>query len=164
MQPGLDYFEQQLQTSLKAPLSAFKAARMFSPSKVTSLNPSASELDSLLAFPFFSATSDLEGLKGKLATYLATAEGVDVTLDPVEWWRKNATLLPAWAAAAKKVLAVQPSSGAAERAFSLLNSNFSDQQDNSLKDYIETSVMLRYNNVIINHALYCSVFFENNRA
>ena len=145
VQPGLDYFEQQLQTSLKAPLSAFKAARMFSPSKVTSLNPSASELDSLLAFPFFSATSDLEGLKGELATYLATAEGVDVTLDPVEWWRKNATLLPAWAAAAKKVLAVQPSSGAAERAFSLLNSTFSDQQDNSLKDYIETSVMLRYN-------------------
>ena len=145
VQPGLDYFEQQLQTSLKAPLSAFKAARMFSPSKVTSLNPSASELDSLLAFPFFSAISDLEGLKGELATYLATAEGVDVTLDPVEWWRKNATLLPAWAAAAKKVLAVQPSSGAAERAFSLLNSTFSDQQDNSLKDYIETSVMLRYN-------------------
>ena len=80
MQPGLDYFEQQLQTSLKTPLSPFKAARMLSPSKVTNLNPSASELDSLLAFPFFSATSDLEGLKDELAAYLATAEGVDVTL------------------------------------------------------------------------------------
>lgn len=145
VQPGLDYFEQQVQTSLKAPLNAFKAARLFSPSKVTSLNPSASEVDSLLAFPFFSATSDLSGLKGELATYLATAEGVDATIDPVQWWKTNATVLPAWSAAAKKVLTTQPSSAAAERAFSLLNSTFSDKQDNSLKDYIETSVMLRYN-------------------
>jgi len=58
-------------------------------------------------------------------------------------------LLPAWAAAAKKVLVAQPSSAAAERVFSLLNSTYGDKQDNSLKDYIETSVMLRYNNKIV---------------
>ena len=57
-------------------------------------------------------------------------------------------ILPAWAAAAKKVLVVQPSSAAAERAFSLLNSTFGDKQDNSLKDYIETSIMIRYNKKI----------------
>ncbi len=86
-------------------------------------------MDSLLAFPFFCATSDLVGLKGELASYmyLATAEGVDPTVDSFEWWRRHATLLPAWAAAAKKVLVTQPSSAAAERAFSLLNSMFGRQ-------------------------------------
>ena len=34
VQPGLDYFQHQLQTSLKVPLAAFKAARLFCPSKV----------------------------------------------------------------------------------------------------------------------------------
>jgi len=46
----------------------------------------------------------------------------------------------------KKILLVQPSSAAVERVFSLLNSGFVDQQEQSLQNYIEASVMLRYNN------------------
>ena len=38
-----------------------------------------------------------------------------------------------------------PSSGAAERAFSVLNNSFASNQDNSLSDYVETSIMLQYN-------------------
>ena len=68
-------------TSLKVPLAAFKAARFFSPCKITHLKPSASEVDALLAFPFLSSTNDLVGLKGELATYLANAEGVDPSVD-----------------------------------------------------------------------------------
>ena len=113
VQPGLDYFQHQLQTSLKVPLAAFKAARFFSPCKITHLKPSASEVDALLAFPFLSSTNDLVGLKGELATYLANAEGVDPSVDCLDWWRQNAVILPAWAAAARKVLVVQPSSAAA---------------------------------------------------
>ena len=49
--------------------------------------------------------------------------------------------------ARKKILVVQPSSAAVERAFSImLNNAFKDQQHNSLQDYIEVSTMLRYNN------------------
>ena len=63
----------------------------------------------------------------------------------LERWKQHATSLPGWAGAAKKSIPVtQPSSAAAERAFPLLNSTFGDNQDNSLKDYIETSVKLRY--------------------
>ena len=40
---------------------------------------------------------------------------------------------------------VQPSSSAAERVFSILN-QFSDIQTNSLEDYVESTVMLRFNN------------------
>ena len=40
---------------------------------------------------------------------------------------------------------IQPSSAAAERAFSILNNTFTDRQDNTLQDYLESSVMLQYN-------------------
>ena len=39
---------------------------------------------------------------------------------------------------------MQPSSVAAERVFSL-QSSFTHQQNNSLEDYIEASIMLQYN-------------------
>lgn len=99
----------------------------------------------MLAFPFLSPTHDIPGLKGELASYLAIADGVDPTVDCLDWWKQHATSFPAQATAAKKVLVTKPFSAAAERAFSLLNSTFGDKRDNSLKDYIETSVMLRYN-------------------
>ena len=45
------------------------------------------------------------------------------------------------------ILAIQqPSSAAVERVFSMLNNTFKDQQHNSLQDYLEASIMLRYNN------------------
>ena len=46
---------------------------------------------------------------------------------------------------ARKLLLVQPSSTAAERVFSVL-STLSAQQEGALKDYIEASKMIRYNN------------------
>ena len=66
-------------------------------------------------------------------------------LESVEWWKIHATELPMWSDAAQLVLLVQPSSAASERVFSLLNSSFKDQQDSSLRDYVETSLMLQYN-------------------
>ena len=46
----------------------------------------------------------------------------------------------------KTALLIQPSSAAAERVFSLLNS-FKENQARALEDYIETSIMLQYNRV-----------------
>ena len=54
-------------------------------------------------------------------------------------------MLPNWSSTCKSVLLVQPSSAAAERVFSSLSKSFTDRQEHSLKDYIETSVMLQYN-------------------
>ena len=53
--------------------------------------------------------------------------------------------LPHWSSAERKVLVVQPSSAAAERVFSILSISFTDQQEQSLEDYVEASVMLQYN-------------------
>ena len=41
-----------------------------------------------------------------------------------------------------KVLLVQPSSAAAERVFSILNSSFKDSQEHALVDYLQACVML----------------------
>ena len=85
--------------------------------------------------------------------YLAAAEGTSfdgdsikyVAARKVQWWRDYAAALPHWASAVKKVLLVQPSSAAAVRVFLLLASAFVDQQFSALRDYLECSTMLRYN-------------------
>ena len=51
-----------------------------------------------------------------------------------------------WAGVVKKLLVIQPSSASAERVFILLNNAFNDQQDNAPEDYLEASVIIRYNN------------------
>ena len=48
-----------------------------------------------------------------------------------------------------KYCLIQPLSAAAERVFSLLNNMFNEQQLHALQDYVETAVMLRYNNVTL---------------
>ncbi len=63
----------------------------------------------------------------------------------LKWWKQNAPELPYWADAAQKVLLVQPSSAASERVFSLLKASFNEQQDSTLQDYLESSLMLQYN-------------------
>jgi len=98
----------------------------------------------LKVVPFFK-NDELDKLKTELPSYVAKTDGICDTLDALEWWKHNAVTLPCWSNAVKKVLAVQPSSAAAERVFLLLNTGFGDLQGNLLKDYIEASVMLRYN-------------------
>ena len=142
---GLEYFDAQFSTNLKAALEVFKCCRLFSPHKVREMNPTALSLDQDLAsIPFFNNT-ERAGLKDELPTYLSKVADLDDGYDPLEWWKSNASALPCWSRAAKNILLVQPSSAAAERVFSLLKSSFGDQQDNSLKDYVESSLMLQYN-------------------
>ena len=75
--------------------------------------------------------------------YIATSKDISPQIiDKRGWWKKHENKLPDWA---KSCLLVQPSSAAAERAFSILSNCFSSKQEHSLQDYIEASVMLRYN-------------------
>ena len=144
VKPGQDYFNTQLQQSLKESLSAFKAARLLSPHKVTEMLPVASDVDQLSSFPFVSS-SMLASLKAELPAYIAKADGIDNKYCALQWWKSNAAELPHWSALARKVLLVQPSSAAAERVFSILSNSFGDRKLNALEDYLEISVMLQYN-------------------
>ena len=84
----------------------------------------------------------------RLPNYLAAAQDVIIPWeeDKVKWWRQQSDNLPHWSSAVMKVLLVQPSSAAAERVFSILNSSFNDSQEHALADYLQACVMLQYNN------------------
>ena len=143
VQPGLQYFLDRKGSSMEGPLACFKATRLFSPSKVHEIHPSASELDTLNSFPFLH--DSLNGLKSELPAYLAASEDVSPDFCPLEFWKRHKNSLPSWVAVVRKVLLVQPSSAASERVFSILKQSFGEQQALSLQDYIEASLMLQYN-------------------
>ena len=52
VQPGLNYYFQQLSASMKEPLAAFKAACLFSPCKLSEIISSVALIDSLVIFHF----------------------------------------------------------------------------------------------------------------
>ena len=131
--------------SLKNIVDAFKAAQLFLPQKVNDLCPDSSSVDSLKAIPIFQDTNVLDSLKAELPSYLSSAVDLGSDVDPLDWWKRHSTTLPNWSSAASTALLVQPSSAAAERVFSLLKSSFGDQQETTLQDYIETSLMLQFN-------------------
>ena len=89
--------------------------------------------------------SELEKLKAELPTYIAKADGISCDFSPFEWQKLNSLALPSWSNGVKKLFAIKPSSAEAERVILLLNAGFGNLKDKSLHDYIEASVMLRYN-------------------
>ena len=97
----------------------------------------------MVVVPFLNDPTVIANLKEELPTYLGRSTDVDPP-DIAQWWKNNELQLPNWSAAAKKACLVQPSSAAAERVFSLLNS-FGTKQNNSLEDYVEGTIMLQYN-------------------
>ena len=146
VEPAYSYFRTKFNENLKPAVDAFKAARFFSPSKCSELKPTAADIDSLRVFPFLDTARVIDGLKSELPLYLAAAEDVSAQADPVAWWKSHEPGLPNWAKACRLILLVQPSSAASERVFSILSNSFSHQQESSLEDYIQLSVMLQYNN------------------
>ena len=148
LQTGLDYLQAKLGNDAQNPVAAFKAARLFSPSKTNEIQPTADDLDDLKAFPFL--VGAIEQLKAELPTYLAVAADVNAGVNILEWWKGHSnpesdSYLPHWLSAVQKVFLVQPSSRTAERVFSLLGQTFGDQQQNALEDLVEASLMLQYN-------------------
>lgn len=73
VQPGLDYFKQQLESSLKRSLDIFKGCRLFSPQKVHVIKPNALAIDQDLSVIPLNSRQELDGLKAELPAYLARA-------------------------------------------------------------------------------------------
>ena len=90
----------------------------------------------------------IANLAQELPLYLAASDGVTVTCEDhkLTGWANHKHTLPHWSSLVKKLLLIQPSSASAERVFSLLTNAFGSQQESALQDYLEASVMLRYNN------------------
>ena len=145
VRPGVTYYFNQLATSMKEPLEAFKAARLFRPAKVQQIRPSVSALDMhSISFPF--PTSQIPALKEEFPLYVAASEDIDPSYDPLQFWRQHEQSLPAWSQAARQIILIQPSSAASERVFSLLTNSYGERQNSAFQDYIVASVMMQYNN------------------
>ena len=114
----------------------------------TSIHAFIHSLEELRNFPFANDDATIANLAQELPLYLAASDGVTVTCedDKLTWWANHKDTLPHWSSLVKKLLLIQPSSASAERAFSLLTNAFRSQQESALQDYLEASVMLRYNN------------------
>ena len=147
VKPGIDYFKSKFcsdESQLKDTLDAFKAARLFVPHRLVEMSADTTAIDSLSAFPFLNHHT-LNNLKQEFTTYVALAQDVSPDYDTLSWWKGHSHDLPYWSAAAQNVILVQPSSATSERVFSLLKASFGPQQDCSLQDYVESSLMLQFN-------------------
>ena len=92
IQPAKDFFEDSVNEELSQVVSALKAARLFSPSKVHEMKPTTAAVDELKAFPFLS--DKLEYLMLELPMYIAAAKDVSHTTDMLEWWKSKESKLP----------------------------------------------------------------------
>lgn len=72
----------------------------------------------------------------ELPQYIAACQDVDLSYDVCKFWKNHMDDLTHWSGIAAKVAVLQPSSAAAERAFSILKLSF-----NNAQDIVETTVM-----------------------
>jgi hypothetical protein len=125
-------------------IRAFKALRIFNPWKVKGLKPGENEVNELRVIPAMKALIPM--LIKELPTYRRLCEDLkDPRSDVLQWFKANDKEIPNWFSEAKFAALIQPSSGAAERAFSILLSVQGDNQSQMLHDYLEASMMLRCN-------------------
>jgi hypothetical protein len=144
IRPGLNFYQCKFSIQFRDTVRAFKAARFCCPVQVQALRPTSASLEELRNFPFVNNDATIANLAQELPLYIAAADGVNVACEEEKVTAHRDTL-PHWCALVKKLLLIQPSSAAAERVFSLLSNAFTSHQDSALQDYLEASVMLRYN-------------------
>ena len=154
------YLEQRITDDCQVPYhcsgtyEVCRVSQIFVPSfAVVHLTPNF--VDELcLAVP--ALRGDAAALKAEVQAYRVAAQAAppmdhsDVksfTTAVLIFWRQHGTKMPAWrqAQAAKIIFAIPPTSAASERVFSLLEAMFGTEQDRSLSDLIQGSLMLRYN-------------------
>ena len=75
-------------------------------------------------------------------------ENVSPEQDRIEWWRLREGL-PTWKKAAKIMMAIAPSSAAAERVFWLMLAALSAQPERVLEDRLKVALMLQFNEAAV---------------
>ena len=116
---------------MKEPLAPFKAAQFFYPCKLSEISSRAALIDSLVIFQFL--IPSITALKGEFPLYLAAAEDIYSSYDPLLFWKRHENDLPQWSSAARKVLQIQPSSTPFERVFSLLRNSLESAKNHRFK-------------------------------
>ena len=111
-------------------------------------------VDDLMAIEPLAAHDLLDGLKQELPAYLSAAATCpalnrsdvgEYTEAVLAFYRAYNPRSPTWAKAARIIFAMAPSSAASERVFSLVKNMFGKDQLAAMADFIQGSLMLRYN-------------------
>jgi hypothetical protein len=90
-------------------------------------------------------------MAGELPALLKLYERSNCEYDPsglLKFWCENCQRAPAWVEAARIFVLCQPSSGAAERGFSVWRTTITDQQTTTLEDRQKLTVQLAYSREI----------------
>ena len=98
----------------------------------------------------------IDKMKAELPFYLSACSSASLVVDHgdvkefttkvLKWWAlADKSKFPTWAVAARIVFSFTPNSAACERVFSLMKFMFGDQQWATLGDYIQSALMLSYN-------------------
>ena len=81
VEPGFTYFMDKFNGDLCLQVNCFKAARMFSPVKMSEMQVVSSNVDELASFPFLNNPNILSELKTELPDYLAAVQASCCTED-----------------------------------------------------------------------------------
>ena len=156
--PAFDKLEEDSHGRLHNQLQVFRACRVFDLRFVAnnSLITITDEID-----VFFSVVPVLNEVKAmlilRLPEYRDRASLTVTNFDalppdkPVTpemlwaFWKNNHLRLPEWFKAASEVALILVSSACVERVFSLYGASFDSEQESSLSDKVEGTMMLRYN-------------------
>lgn len=129
----------------KATTDLWKFCRLFNPHYVKDLDIDqlCAEYDVFINMIPAPLRGHRQGLRKELAMYHA---GAIVYLgESIQAFWVTVEHVPTWKTCAEFIALLQPSSGAAERAFSTLRWSFDAQQESTLSDYKETAVCIRFN-------------------
>ena len=153
------YFDPD-QGKLKEQLLMYKSFKVFHPAHAKAMGEDldADKLETILEdWPLTKQPEQRDlvpGLKDELGTYLAELESDDSipaapedNFDPVAWYFKRRSKLPAFIGAVRLMGLYSPTSCACERVLSWLNDLFDAKQGGALNDYIEAALMSKAINI-----------------
>ena len=166
--PGFEYLENRLTGNCAAcydcshMYEVCKLLRVFDPSWVVANSDKVDmafvqKLTAIVPIQYWGLVPKLQQ---ELHKYLPLAKEVEsekfdrsdvkeYTNQVLDFWRRNQSTIPEWATAALIVFSFSGNSAACERVFSLLKQMFGDQQLSALADYVQGSLMLRYNQRVV---------------
>ncbi len=133
---------------MSVPLNAFKAACLFSPHKIREIKPDCATLDNLSVF-LSSNNQSWQPMKEEYPQYPELSEDISLEFSSLDFWKTHASTYQHGLKRPGKVFWHSPLQLQLSMFFSLLKNSFGDQQLSSLEDYLESSLMLRYNNRLI---------------
>jgi hypothetical protein len=135
-----------LDNKLKLQVECFRGCRLLNPAFVASRTVDflITEVQYLCLIPSLKKKSN--AIIEEMTLYKNLCDGIESNCELFDFWKSHEQDLPTLCDAVHEAVLLQPSSGTAERAFSMLEWMFSSFQTNLLEDGKEAGVMLRYNN------------------